>query len=296
VTNGFDSAAAVERDLLVGEIRVARTFTLFRDGSLWPSHMKRTAWVDGVNEASCPTGRHLAPAAGCKCGFWGYGSPASLAEQIDTMQVVAVVACWGRVVPGTVGIRAQYARIEGLWLAGIVKYETRERVRDRYPSAVIYRTREALFRQHPLTVLPCYSKDLGFELRSRLRKRRVQRAGTALILSALIVCGLLPATVHQNRPAVEYVQLAIVAAGIALFASGIIGAIRAPGRYAGLGRAVLGHAMPVSVVLWAAASLLSGSTAWLLRVPFIPLIVAAGVVEFIPPRDSRPASREPNQS
>lgn len=145
-------------DLRVGEIRALRTFRLGPDGTLLPVAFSQVAWTDGPNTAKCNRTEHAPAAPGCTCGFYAYGSLGSHGYPGLTAQLLAVVACWGRVVPGTLGLRAQHARIEAVWLAPVLIFSgTKARVRHRYPSVVIYRSREAMLRHHPLTQLDSYS-------------------------------------------------------------------------------------------------------------------------------------------
>lgn len=174
------------RDLLVGEIAAVRTFDLRSDGSLWPVFSADRAWSAGDNEATCA--RHeVAGAPGCKCGFWAYGSAPALRDQPAGRDVAAVVSCWGRVTPGTRGLRSQYARVDAIWLSPRVASDLVALVGARYPHADLFRDRAAMLEAHPLTVLPSY----------RLPDRRPARLLTArLVLQALmtacLLVGLLP--------------------------------------------------------------------------------------------------------
>lgn len=173
-------------DLLVGEIHAVRTFDLRSDGSLWPVFAANRAWSPGVNEAHC--GMHRpAGAAGCKCGFWAYGSPAALRDQSASHNVAAVVSCWGRATPGTRGLRAQFARLDAIWLSRRVRGDLRAQVRARYPGVPLFDDRAAMLAAHPLTVLPAY----------RLPDRRPLRLLAArlfvhAVFAMMLVLGVLP--------------------------------------------------------------------------------------------------------
>ena len=54
---------------------------------------------------------------GCKCGFYAYGTYRAACDYAEARWLLAVVTCWGKVVPGTRGLRAQHARIEAIWLS-----------------------------------------------------------------------------------------------------------------------------------------------------------------------------------
>ena len=162
----FDGPDRVVPDLRVGEIRALRTFQLSSDGSLRPVAYTDVAWVDGANVANCDLCDHTPAAPGCGCGFWAYGSRGGASQHRAAKHLLAVVACWGRVVPGTLGLRAQHARIEALWVSRRVPRERLALVRRRYPSAAWYESRRGMLRRHRPTLLDSY------ELWPLLRARR----------------------------------------------------------------------------------------------------------------------------
>lgn len=158
------------RRVVHGSVRAIRTFRLTVDGQLAPV-TRRPAWTDGVNTARCHVlehpfatarhagaGRHEAPTAGCTCGFWGYGNLQALRESGLDQQgmVVAVVSCHGTVVPATLGLRAQYATIEAVWLGPRADDAVQRRVAGHYPGAAMYRSLPAMLSEHPLSALPTY--------------------------------------------------------------------------------------------------------------------------------------------
>lgn len=148
-----------------GSVRAVRTFRLKPDGALAPI-TRPQPWVERRNTAACHHRRrgaasrlepaHPAPAAGCRCGLWGYGNLQALRESAlrEQRRVVAVISCHGTVVPGTLGVRAQHASIDAVWLSPDVADATRRLVATRYPSAALYRALPALLAEHPPTVLP----------------------------------------------------------------------------------------------------------------------------------------------
>lgn len=196
--NDFDGP-----DLLVGEIVAVRTFGLRSDGSLWPVAAADRAWVDGVNEARCAL-HEVAGAPGCRCGYWAYGSVAALLRSQSAAQnVAAIVHCWGRVTPGTRGIRARYARVEAVWLSPRVSTQLLEKVATRYPGAVLYRDRASMLAQHPLTAMPCYVPDRAIP-QITVPRKIVQLLGVAVVLLGVISAG-----VYRAHPAVhEILRLA----------------------------------------------------------------------------------------
>jgi hypothetical protein len=146
----------------VGEIRALRTFRVGPGGWLYPL-FSDAAWVEGTNTAACRLHvageRHDAPDPDCTCGFYAYGSLEAAAQYPFARNVLAVVACWGRVVAGTRGLRAEHCRVEALWLSGSVPDQLVAQVREHYPSVVILRDRGRLLSEHPLTHLDCYEEQ-----------------------------------------------------------------------------------------------------------------------------------------
>ncbi|WP_375480151.1 hypothetical protein [uncultured Jatrophihabitans sp.] len=214
-------------DLLVGEIAAIRTFGLHSDGTLWPVVISHQPWLDGDNEATC--GRHpVAGAAGCKCGYWAYGSVAALRDQPAARNVAAVVSCWGRVTPGTRGLRAQLARIDAIWLSGRVRPGLAAQVAARYPHAAVYRDRALMLAEHPLTVLPSY------RLPDKRPARQVAaRAVSWVLLSAMLLAGLPPRSAFRggwlaqlHTQAAQVAAYLIVVAAVSYFVSRRTGALR----------------------------------------------------------------------
>jgi hypothetical protein len=181
----------------VGEIRALRTFRLGPGGVLYPLFVDEP-WVDGANTASCRrarrdagtgaacSSRHAAPDPNCTCGFYAYGSERAAGEYPQGRHVLAVVACWGRVIAGTRGLRAEFCRIEALWLSDAVPEELVGLVRDGYPSTAVYRDRARMLAQHPVTELDCYEAPAA---PGRSLGERLLVAGAL----AAVVTGVLPA-------------------------------------------------------------------------------------------------------
>jgi hypothetical protein len=196
----FDGPVRLVPDLRVGEIRALRTFQLSSDGSLRPVAYTDVAWVDGANAASCDLCDHTPAAPGCGCGFWAYGSRGGASQHRAAKHLLAVISCWGRVVPGTLGVRAQYARIEAIWVSGRIPRGRVALLRKRYPSAVVYGSKRAMLRRHRLSRLDSYRR-LPY-LETRLASLRFSfwrqdgplstRKGSILTTIILLLCwGLL---------------------------------------------------------------------------------------------------------
>lgn len=144
----------------VGEILAVRTFRIGPNGQLFPLFNDR-AWSNRMNTALCSLAdahsrSHVPPEPECTCGFYGYGKQYDASEYPHATHVLAVVACWGRVIAGTRGIRAQHARLEAIWMSRRVPADLADQVADRYNGASVYLDREQMLQQHAPTALDCY--------------------------------------------------------------------------------------------------------------------------------------------
>jgi hypothetical protein len=172
----------------VGEIRAVRSFRIGADGVLYPLFSDH-GWSDGPNTARCRVTHgdqiHDVPDPECTCGFYAYASARAADEYPHARHVLAVVACWGRVIAGTRGIRAQYARIEGVWMSGKVPDYLRRAVAARYPSVDVCSDLDELSTRHPATVLDCYEPQAP-------RERPAHRITVRLAVIAALISGMLP--------------------------------------------------------------------------------------------------------
>ncbi|HZC71422.1 MAG TPA: hypothetical protein VE442_12070 [Jatrophihabitans sp.] len=249
---------------LVGEVVGLRTFRVDESGLLLPLY-SGGAWYDGPNTAVCapptghhPRGPHLVPADDCECGFYAYGSLAAAARTRNARYVLGVVSCWGGVVAGTRGLRAEHARVDALWISKRAPQWLRHRVASRYPSAQLYAERSAMLAEHPPTPLSCYSAPGAH--------RRLPAAAAALAGAALLVLGLLPfATLHAST-ALWGLWLVTVSAAAVLTGWLLVGAHGA------------GHLAAAFVVAGVLAWLIApafGLAGWLLRVPLLRGVAVA---------------------
>jgi hypothetical protein len=250
---------------LVGEIVGLRTFRVDESGMLLPLYSNR-AWYDRNNTATCapPTGEperhdHEVPSADCECGFYAYGTAQAAAANRSARYVQAVVSCWGRVVAGTQGIRAEHARIDALWLHPNVPPWVRRRVATAYPSARIFTDRDAMLAQFPLSTLACYEPE---------PPRRIwPRLGSAIVAAGLLCLGLLPASVLDASAMLWDLWLATTLA-VATLAAWLLLAAH------GIGHVAAG-VLTAGVLAWLVAPVL-GPTGWLLRLPVLRAIAVAG--------------------
>lgn len=172
----------------VGEIRALRTFRIGPDGALYPL-FSNERWHDDSNTARClrkDRPPHRSPDPDCTCGFYAYGAEESVSDQPRSRHVLAVVACWGRIIAGTRGLRAEHGRIEALWLSAAVPAELAALVSRNYPSVAVHRDRSRMLAHHPPTELDCYERP------GRSRRRPAGRLWWAAALAAALL-GVVPA-------------------------------------------------------------------------------------------------------
>jgi hypothetical protein len=144
----------------VGEIRALRTFRIGPDGGLYPLFSSER-WHDGSNTARClrkDMPPHRSPDPDCTCGFYAFCAEHSVSDHPRSRHVLAVVACWGRVIAGTRGLRAEHCRIEALWLSAAVPADLAARVIRNHPSVAVHRDRARMIADHPPTELDCYER------------------------------------------------------------------------------------------------------------------------------------------
>jgi hypothetical protein len=192
----------------VGEIRALRTFRIGPGGCLH-SLFSDTPWQDGANVATCRRERenvtwHGAPDPACTCGFYAYGTARAATEYPHSRHVLAVVSCWGRVIAGTRGLRAERCRVEALWLSGAVPDALVAALRERYPSVAVYTDRDRMLAEHPLTPLDCYEA-----VPSRPRFPAARTLTIAALLAALL--GVLPADWFGGKDAATLVWSCLAA-------------------------------------------------------------------------------------
>jgi hypothetical protein len=252
-------------EYLVGEIVGLRTFRIDDSGLLLPLYSDG-AWYDGTNTATCspptghhPRGPHAVPADECECGFYAYGSVPAAAHNRNMRYVQAVVSCWGGVVAGTKGIRAQHARIDAIWISPAAPTWLRKRVAARYPSARMYADAAAMLAEHPLSELECY--------RAERRRHLAPAAAAVLGAAAVLSLGLLPmGTLHTS--------FALWAAW--LTATAVTALLTVWLMLGSHGAGHLAAAFVVAGVLGWLVAPLFGLSGWLLRVPLLRGILVAG--------------------
>ncbi len=252
----------------VGEIRALRTFRIGPDGRLYPLFSRRP-WNDATNTAHCrlgpidrvEDGPHTAPDPDCTCGYYAYGTEAAAGEHPHSRDVLAVVSCWGDVIAGTRGIRAEHARIEALWLSSRVPADLAGAVAASYPSSSLYQDKSAMLAEHPPTSLDCYLAS----------PRSVARMTIAVRVAVLIafVVGILPASWiwhHDDARVVWLVELSAF-----LVAAATLRLTRTESRSRG---AALFF---TALALWLIAPFAGTAGTILLRLPIIQIAVLGGL-------------------
>ncbi len=244
---------------LVGEVVALRTFRVEESGLLLPLYSEQ-CWYDATNTAVCPRAPHEAPADDCDCGFYAYGTAQAAARNRGMRHVQAVVSCWGGVIAGTQGVRAQHARIDALWLHPAAPTWLRKRVANRYPSARVYDDVEEMHAAHPLSVLPSYDPVPSGNHRSSV----IAIGGAA----GALALGALPLDVLRASAALWAVWLAALGVAGAATLWWALGA-RFPGH-------LVAAAIGAGLVAWLLAPEF-GLAGWLLRLPVLRgVAVAAG--------------------
>jgi hypothetical protein len=245
----------------VGEIRAVRTFRVGPGGVLYPLFSNR-AWTDGTNTAQCRVIRpddaesasHAAPEPDCTCGFYAYASAFGAAEYPNAKHVLAVVACWGRVVAGTRGLRAEYARVEAIWLSNAVPAYLAEEMRSSYPSVAVYADKTTMLAEHPPTELDCYDEPAP-------RERTPKTVALWLAIAGALVMGVLPWQWLRSNQDVRVLWLA----ELAFFVLGAVVLGRKNADRAARRRSLLF----LAVALWLVAPSAGTVGGLLLRIPLL---------------------------
>jgi hypothetical protein len=242
----------------VGEIRAVRSFRIGAEGVLYPLFSDH-AWTDGANAARCRITNgdgHDVPGTECTCGFYAYASARAADEYPHARHVLAVVACWGRVIAGTRGIRAQYARIEAIWMSPKVPDYLRDAVARRYPALRVESDVDGLLADFPPTALDCYEPQPP-------RESPRHRLGFRLAVVAALISGILPqAWLGGTRNAYLLWSLEFVAFLVAALV------IRRRRRDLASRRRVT---LLATVALWLIAPLAGAAGILLLRLPLLQL-------------------------
>ncbi|SDI77318.1 hypothetical protein SAMN05444157_0090 [Frankineae bacterium MT45] len=199
---------------MVGEISAVRSFGLSDDGNLFPVGGSDAPWTPGKNTARCIRGNsHDAPATDCTCGFYAYLDPAWITQRHGiTGTITAVVSCWGQLIAGSRGVRAEFARIAALHLPADVPREVVAEVTALHPEVEIYRDIQQMYAAHPLTELEGVKHPRLLAKRPpTLRMIAVTRSLYWLLLGLILIANPPPPT-HAGAVALG----TLLAAGLAL--------------------------------------------------------------------------------
>jgi hypothetical protein len=195
------------------------------------------------------------PAPGCTCGYYAYADDHAALDYPNARNVLAVVACWGRVIAGTRGLRSEHARLEALWMSDAVPADLAAAVRSSYPGVITYTDKLEMLGAHPPTTLDCYQLETPGE-------QRAKAIGFRLAVSIALVAGLFPTQWLGNGEAriVWAVELLFFFAGAALF--------HRKRADAAAKRQTL---LFVAVVLWLLAPFAGPAGTLLLRLPLLQI-------------------------
>ena len=248
----------------VGQIRALRTFRIGPDGALYPL-FSNEPWRDGSNTARClrrESPPHRSPAPDCTCGFYAYGAEQSVSDHPRSRHVLAVVACWGRIIAGTRGVRAEHCRIEALWLSAAVPAELAALVSRNHPSVAVHRDRSRMLAHHPATELDCYERP------ARGRGRPAGR----LWWSAAIVAAVLSVFPADSLGGPHSAALVWVVLGV-VFAVGALPLARRGTDVGSSGRRLL----CLATSIWVFASFLGPFGLVFVRLPLLQAASVAGL-------------------
>jgi hypothetical protein len=254
----------------VGEIRAVRTFRIGPNGSLYPL-FSDVAWSAGTNTARCRFAPHATPETGCTCGYYAYASDAAASEYPNARHVLAVVSCWGHVIAGTRGIRAEFARIDAIWMSDAVPAGLAALVATRYPGLSIYADKQAMLAQHPPTVLDCYQNDPS--------ERAVRRIGLRLAILLALVMGVLPTSWLGSNDDARLVW----AAELGFFLIGAVVLHRKRTDLAAKRQALVF----VAVALWLVAPFAGAGGTLMLRLPLIQIAALTAYQRWLLTQEAR---------
>lgn len=249
--------AAEDFEPQVGDVRAIRTFRVGPGGLLYPL-FGRTPWVPGANRARCRADEdtdHRAPDPECTCGFYAYSAEKWAGEYPYARSVLGVISCWGRIITGTRGLRAEFARIDALWLGPAVPADLVEAVRATYPDVQLYERREDLLREHPATPL---------EDAEPVDAPAPPVIVTRTVAALAVIAGMLPASWITRLPYAWWLEGALFALlALAVLAGGWRTTDPAAQRRR-LGAFAL--------LLWMAAPFVGAAGVLFLRLPLIQLV------------------------
>jgi hypothetical protein len=248
----------------VGEITAVRTFRIGPGGVLYPL-FSDLPWLAGTNTAICRVtaasdepghDEHLAPEPGCTCGYYAYATDEAAQEYPNSRHVVAIIACWGHVIAGTRGLRAQHARVEAIWMSDTVPSDLADEVRAHYPGLASYTDKAEMLAAHPPTVLDCYEFEAP-------RERALKRLGLRLATLAALVLGVLPLRWQEHNLDLRWLWITVTA----FFVLGFVVLQR---RRTDLAARLLSVVF-AAIVMWLAAPYAGAAGTLLLRVPLIQM-------------------------
>jgi hypothetical protein len=155
-----------EPPVLLGRLWGWRAFKLGAETVSSPQ--QRHSWKSHSQQAECYAG-HVSPGDSCSCGFYVYATLEDLMDNIDLYGTknVGLVSAWGKIVLAEYGFRAQWVRLEHLFLDA-----------DRNWRAAVgahYDTLEHQVRVAHLAKLPVIDLPQKFKKRVKLDKMVIPR-------------------------------------------------------------------------------------------------------------------------
>lgn len=139
-----------ETELRVGETYALRQFVLKPNGYLAAVHQPEV-WTPGENRFTCmclgETHQVPDPKQG-QCGFYAYTQAPIKPLRAKSNIVHAVVACYGTLVEGERGVRAEKARIVGVQMPQNAQVRGADRFAELYPQMRVFNDFDALVDEY----------------------------------------------------------------------------------------------------------------------------------------------------
>lgn len=169
MSNDFDSP---DLKLYIGQLRGYRYWWAHR-GTLFSISMG-TIWREGVLQARCNNHTEEGvPKQKCQCGIYGWYTPEEAlrnhaAEKFGLSKneglILGAVSAQGKIVPGTVGFKAEKVKVEAIATDNVHPYDCEQCAltefkgfpdfSTRYPDIETFDTHEALIAKYPPQPLP----------------------------------------------------------------------------------------------------------------------------------------------
>lgn len=198
-------STSTDTDLRVGETYALRQFQLKPNGFLASRHQPEV-WTTGENLFTCMCfdGPHAVPTVDGRCGFYAYTEAAKNAPAQESEIVHAVVACYGTLVEGEYGVRAEKARIVAVHLPENADARALDRLNSLYPAVTCFSDYDVMVDEYAIPRSTRSGRDfdtsvLGFKtgldllgLTKLLKLSTAQRSMRVLVRGVVVLAALVP--------------------------------------------------------------------------------------------------------